>query len=408
MGLPVVSLFTGAGGLDLGMERAGFETRVAVEVAPYCQETLALNRARGYWPHLRAVFGDIREVRPAELLRAAGLAPGEAFLVTGGPPCQAFSTAGKRLSVQDPRGGLLFSYIEVVRAVRPRFFVFENVRGILSAAIRHRPLAERGDKSRPLAPEEELGSLLRRVVLPLLREGLGYEVVYGVLNAADYGVPQDRQRVFFIGSRDWELGSSGYLEHGAEMPIALLFPPTHSRDGSGGLPRWRTLADALEGLEDREPEYIPYSPARAAVFALVPPGCNWRYLRDRYGEEFAQRVLGGAYRSSGGRVGFWRRLAWDRPCPTLVANPVQKGTGLCHPEETRPLSVREYARVQQFPDDYVFAGTTAQKYTQIGNAVPVGLAEYLGRRLRELAEGTHPVRARRGGAQGWVQGVLFA
>lgn len=386
MGLPVISFFTGAGGLDLGLERAGLEVRVAVEIAPYCRETLMLNRGRGYWSHLYTVFGDINLLTPIQLLRAAKLSPGETFLVAGGPPCQSFSTAGKRLSIQDPRGRLFFKYVEMLKVIRPRFFLFENVRGILSAAIRHRPLAQRGKDRPPLAPEEELGSLLRSIILPAFREELGYEVVYGLINAADYGTPQDRQRVFFIGSRDWELGSSGYLRQGQEMPISVLFPPTHSKDGANGLPKWRTLADALKGLHEVNPEYIPYSPARASIFALVPPGCNWRYLRDVYGHKFLKEVMGGAYESSGGRVGFWRRLAWDRPSPTLVTSPLQKGTGLCHPDEVRPLSVREYARIQEFPDDYEFAGTTAQKYIQIGNAVPVGLAEYLGRRLRVIAE----------------------
>jgi len=381
----MISLFTGAGGLDLGLERAGFEVRVCVEIADYCQRTLDLNRHKLRWGEHLKVFGDIHEVTALQLLRAARLSPGEAFLVAGGPPCQAFSTAGRRQSVQDPRGSLFYQYVAMVKQIRPRFFVMENVRGILSAAVKHRPLKERGPSYPPLTPDEELGSLLRTVVLPALREELGYEVVYGLVNAADYGVPQDRQRVIFLGSRDGEFGSDVYTGLGGEMPIQVLLPPTHHRDGKGGLPRWRTLGEALEGLHDPEPEFIPYSANRAAVFRMVPPGNNWRYLRDHYGKEFTQKVMGGAYKSSGGRVGFWRRLSFDRVCPTLVTSPVQKSTGLCHPSEIRPLSVREYARIQGFDDDHVFAGTTQQKYVQIGNAVPVGLGHYIGTQLIRIA-----------------------
>jgi DNA (cytosine-5)-methyltransferase 1 len=264
----------------------------------------------------------------------------------------------------------------MVHGTRPRFFVFENVRGILSAAIRHRPLHLRGPKAEPLDDEEELGSALKKVILPTLRDELEYEVVYGLVNAADYGVPQKRDRVLFFGSRDRELGSDRWPFF--ETAIERLMPATHSRDGTNGRPEWKTLGDALQGLRDDNPEFIPYSDARRRVLELVPPGKNWRFLRDNYGHEYLKEIMGGAYLAEGGKVGFWRRLDLAKPSPTVPASPIQKGTCLCHPLHTRPLSVREYARVQQFPDSYEFVGSTSSKYRQIGNAVPVGLGQAIG------------------------------
>lgn len=378
-----VSLFSGAGGLDLGLEKAGFATRVFVEIDRHAQQTLQENR--GFWTHCDTpVLGDVSELTPGDVLAAAGLAKGEATLLAGGPPCQSFSTAGRRGAVSDPRGGLLAHFGTMVAGVRPRFFLFENVRGLLSAAIKHRPLRLRGKDARPLEDDEELGSVLQRVVLPLLRDALGYEVVLGLVNAADYGVPQTRQRVFLLGSRDHELGSDRFTDD--KPPLAQLLCPTHSGDKSPGLKKWRTLGDVIQDLDEANPEYTPYTPDRARVLKLIPAGKNWRHLRTVRNEAYLRKVMGGAYDATGGKVGFWRRLSFDRPCPTVTASPIQKGTSLCHPVETRPLSVREYARVQQFPDGFVFAGSTAQKYKQIGNAVPVGLARAIGEALVTVIE----------------------
>lgn len=381
---PSISFFSGAGGLDLGLERAGIETLAFVEIDKDAQATLHANR------HLRrhpdaAILGDITSLSAGDVLSAAGMTKGAAFLAAGGPPCQSFSTAGRRGSIADPRGGMLTHFARMIDGIQPRFFVFENVRGILSAAIRHRPLNQRGPGAAPLTPDEELGSLLRRVILPTLRDELRYEVVYGLVNAADYGVPQTRERVFFLGSRDHEFGSERWPF--LEMALTRLMPPTHSRSNESGLPAWLTLKDALRGLSDRRPEFIPYSPARRAVLELVPAGRNWRHLRDEHGHDFLRTVMGGAYESDGGKVGFWRRLDFAKPSPTVPASPIQKGTSLCHPVDTRPLSVREYARIQQFPDGYTFVGSTASKYRQIGNAVPVGLAASIGQALLNVAEG---------------------
>ncbi len=390
--LTSISLFSGAGGLDLGLENEGFETRAFVEIDRYTASTLQENQRfwrRGHVP----VLGDITELSPFAVMDAAGMTPGKTTVVAGGPPCQSFSTAGRRGAISDPRGSLVIHFARMVHSIQPRFFVFENVRGILSAAIKHRPLRLRGKATPPLTQEEELGSALRRIVLPLLREQLGYEVVYGLINAADYGVPQTRQRVIFFGSRDREFNSDRWPF--LEMALPRLMPPTHSRHGEEGLPTWRTLRDAVSGLVEREPEYLPYSQARKEVLDLVPSGRNWRYIRDNHGDATLRKIMGGAYAADGGKVGFWRRLDYDKPCPTVPTSPIQKGTSLCHPEVTRPLSVREYSRVQQFPDEYQFFGSTASKYKQIGNAVPVGLGSAIGGTILGVLRGHRRVAEER-------------
>ena len=375
-----ISLFTGAGGLDIGLEQAGFETRVCVEYDRSCQETLETNRPRFRDPSI-GFLRDITEESPGHILEVAGLRPGEATLVSGGPPCQSYSTAGKRGAIDDPRGSLFFQYINVIKVAQPRFFIMENVRGLLSAAIKHRPLHLREDAGRPLEPDEELGSVFNRIILPAFEEELGYRVAFGVLNALDYGAAQDRKRLIIIGSRDNELGRST-----GKPLINELVIPTHDIEGTGDKHMWKNLKEGLDDLDDPQPEFQRYSDARASIFNNVPPGKNWRFFRDdpAYGDEYVREILGGAYGSTGGRVGFWRRLSWNKWAPTLTTSPTQKSTGLCHPDETRPLSVKEYAKIQGFPDDWKFAGSISAKYRQIGNAVPVVLSNALGFAVKRL------------------------
>lgn len=369
-----ISLFTGAFGLDIGLEKAGFYTISVVEKDADSTKTIALNR-----PHLRqsAVPRNIEEVSGQDLLEEGGrvldigraLQPGEVDLVTGGPPCQPFSTAGKRGSVIDPRGSLFMDFIRIVRDVQPRFFIMENVRGLLSAPIRHRPINQRGKGHPPLEADEIPGAALNVVLTEM--KALGYSVVYNLLEAADYGVPQNRKRVIFIGSRDSE---------------PMTFPlATHSENGIK-LPKWRTLREGLMGLVDPQPEFIPYSENRLKYLRLLLAGQNWRHLP----EELKQEAMGGAYNSGGGKVGFYRRLSWDKPCPTVTTSPHQKATDMCHPVELRPLSVCESAKIQTFPDDWCFYGSVTSKYRQIGNAVPVLLAKALGDYIYNLIQGNKP------------------
>jgi DNA (cytosine-5)-methyltransferase 1 len=366
-----ISLFTGAFGLDLGLEKAGFHTISVVEKEPNAVKTIALNR-----PYLQesAIPREIQNVSAKDLLEEGGrvlklgrsLHMGEIDLITGGPPCQPFSTAGKRGSVIDPRGSLFMDYIRIIREIQPRFFVMENVRGLLSAPIRHRPHNQRGKDFATLESDEISGAAIK-IVLSEMKD-LGYKVIYNLLEAADYGTPQNRKRVIFIGSRDGE---------NLSFPLA-----TYSKDGKK-LPKWRTLKDAMQGLIDLEPEFISYSSNRLKYLKLLKAGQNWRYLP----EDLKQEAMGGAYNSGGGKVGFYRRLSWDKPSPTVTTCPHQKATDMCHPEELRPLSVKEYARIQTFPDDWIFYGSISSKYKQIGNAVPVLLAKAIGEHIYGLMNG---------------------
>lgn len=359
---PVISLFSGAMGLDLGLEAAGLDVRVSQDFDPWCVKTMVDNDRN----HLA---GDIREILVEDpsckrILKSARLKKGEAFAVVGGPPCQAFSTAGRRQALNDPRGSLFMQFAHVVREAQPRFFVMENVKGLLSAAISHRPLGERASKA---SPDELPGSAFALVLGTL--ESLGYTVKWEVLDAVHFGVPQFRERLVLIGSRDNE--------------TVLLPRPTHFPVHQDAAHRWVTLRKAIADLEDTPGPGGTFSEDRLALLRLVPPGGNWRSLP----LELQRQGMGGAFESSGGKVGFFRRLSYDEPSPTLVTSPMQKATMLCHPAKDRPLSVREYARIQQFPDDWKVNGNPTHAYRQIGNAVPLGLGRAIGLSLVASATG---------------------
>jgi DNA (cytosine-5)-methyltransferase 1 len=349
-----LSFFSGAMGLDLGLESAGLENLGCLELDKWACKTIRTNR-----PETPVIEDNIANWSGDKILETFGIKADEVSVICGGPPCPSFSTAGRRQSFKDPRGEVMFDFLRIVDEIRPPFFIMENVRGILSAAIKHVPPSER--KSGNLLPDEEPGSVLR--LLKQEFERMNYTVSVELVNSADYGVPQKRERVVFIGSRD------GFQ---VSMP-----PPMFVHSDDMFTPRWRTLADALKGLNEDSPEIIPFSPARTKYLKLLKEGENWRNLP----KELLPEAMGGAFHSEGGKVGFYRRLSFDRPCPTVPTSPSQKSTCLCHPTELRPLSVREYARIQQFPDDWIFEGSIASKYRQIGNAVPVGLAYQIGRSL---------------------------
>jgi DNA (cytosine-5)-methyltransferase 1 len=342
-------------GLDLGLEMSGLAPCGCLEWDKWACGTIRKNR-----PNLPLIEDDIRKWNGKRLMERFGLSQ-EVSVIVGGAPCPSFSTAGRRQSFNDPRGEVMFDFLRIVKELRPAFFVMENVRGILSASIKHRPLALRTRGGLALAPEEEAGSVLR--LLHREFKDMGYVVSAELVNAANYGTPQLRERVVFLGSRD------GFQ---VTMPTGDYGP------GTGPfLHRWKTLRDALKGLRDSKPEYQSYSENRLKYLRLLTEGQNWRALPQKIQKE----AMGGAYESNGGKVGFYRRLAFDKPCPTVPTSPVQKSTCICHPAELRPLSVKEYARVQQFPDDWEFVGSTAAKYKQIGNAVPVGLGFVIGKVL---------------------------
>lgn len=360
----VISLFSGAMGLDLGLTKAGLNVAIGQDSDGNCVNTM---RTNGH----RVLGGDIRDIEPQQLLELTGLSTGEPFLICGGPPCQPFSTAGKRMGINDPRGSLFMDFIRMIDYIRPRFFIMENVKGIMSAPLKHVPLAERDEND----PEQRLGTVLDVILSEF--DKLGYKAVYGVLDAVNYGVPQFRERFVLIGSRDNE-------------EIYLPFP-THFQMHQEKDYHWQTVRTAIEDLEFNCGECASLSEERLKILKMVPEGGNWRDLP----KDMIPIAMGGAYNSGGGKVGFYRRLSYDQPSPTVVTSPVQKATMMCHPRQDRPLSVQEYARIQQFPDNWIFTGSTAAKYRQIGNAVPVGLAEAIGKAVISVANNSALVKTKR-------------
>ena len=360
----VISLFSGAMGLDIGLQQAGLNVVIGQDFEPSCVETM---KANGH----NVLGGDIREIRPEELLEMTGLKIGEPFLICGGPPCQPFSTAGKRLGINDPRGSLFMDFIRMIDYIKPRFFVMENVKGIMSAPLKHVPGSIRDETD----PEQKLGTVLD-VILSEFNK-LGYKTVYGILDAVNYGVPQFRERFVLIGSRDHE---------DIFLPV-----PTHFQMHQDAEYRWKTIGEVIKDLENEKSECGSLTPERKKYLHLVPEGGNWRDLP----KDIIPIAMGGAYESGGGKVGFYRRLDYAQPAPTITTAPAQKAAMLCHPIKDRPLSVHEYARIQQFPENWKFIGTTAAKYKQIGNAVPVGLAKAIGEAVIAVADKNAVVETKR-------------
>lgn len=357
--LNCVSAFSGGMGLDLGLEKAGFTIRFAADNMQAARETAHLNRAE-----LPFYSDDIRGLRASDILRLADLEPGEIDLLAGGPPCQSFSTAGKRLGLDDSdRGSLVFEFARLITELRPRVFLMENVKGLLSASVKWRQLPYNNNGK---IIDHWHGSLFRELVACL--KSSGYNLDYREINAADFGVPQTRVRIFLIGYRD------GY---------AVTFPsPTHAQKAGLFLEPWQTIGDALKDLGHDDSHCARFSERKLRYLKMVPPGGNWRDLP----VEIQRESMGGAFYAKGGRSGYWRRLAFDEPSPTILTEPQNASTALCHPTEHRPLTVRECARIQTFPDDWIFAGRGPDQYKLVGNAVPVRLAETIGTHIRGALE----------------------
>lgn len=374
-----ISLFSGAMGLDIGLERTGcFQVLACVEKEPSFCATIRANHAAGrLHKDLKIFEGDISDLDPAAVLDACGLKPGELDLLVGGPPCQSFSTAGRRMATQDPRGTLLWQYLRFVEHMQPRFFLMENVRGLLSAALRHRAIAARPEKGGlPLELDEQPGSVVRLFAEDLQKlktlSGNGYHMDCFEVNAVNYGAPQLRERALFIGNRYNAVVNFPDPTHGTNHT------PTKRQsslfDDSKPLKPWKTLRDAIGDLNDPGEIVMDFSPRKKSFLSLVPPGSNWRSLP----VELQKESMGSAWLAKGGRSGWWRRLSFDLPCPTLVTMPNHASTALCHPSEVRALSLKEYARIQEFPPEWTFQGTPSQQYAQVGNAVPVRLGTIAG------------------------------
>lgn len=353
-----ISFFSGAGGLDIGIMKAGFTICLAVEIEKKYCETLKTNH-----PYLNVVEGDIMNYSAQKIYQEANISNNEDIdLIFGGSPCQSFSTAGRRQAFSDPRGRAMLKFADLVNEIQPKAFLLENVKGLLSAALKHRPLNQRGNGHPPLTDDEQPGSALRY----LLSRFKGYNIKYKLLNAANYGVPQTRERVFIVGIR-------------SDLGIEYEFPhPTHHRNSTGRQKKWINVGDILSEIDIKEHHYLPYTEERLKYMKMIPKGGgNWRDLPT----DVVEQAMGGAYRSGGGKVGYFRRLWVDRPSPTLMTSPNQKSTNLGHPYEDRPLSIEEYKVIQGFPLDYQLVGSLSEQYVQVGNAVPIKLAMIIGQSI---------------------------
>lgn len=345
--LKALSFFSGCMGLDLGLEQEGIQVLLACESDKAARRTISANR-----PDM-ALIGDIRNYSAAEIREKAGLGLNEEIdLIVGGPPCQSFSSAGKRKGLDDDRGNVFLAFIDLISELRPRFVAIENVRGLLSV---------------PLSPDGKKGGVLRLLTERLSQSG--YSVSFNLYDSANFGSPQRRERIVIACSRD-----------GEKLPYLT---PTHSMDDRYGLPPWKTLRTALGQPPIEEHHSIEFPEKRLKYYRLLTAGQNWRNLP----KEMHKEALGKAYYSGGGQTSFYRRLSWDKPSPTLVTHPAMPATDLCHPEEYRPLSIEEYKRIQEFPDEWVVEGNLISQYRQVGNAVPLSLSRAIARMILAHSKG---------------------
>lgn len=357
--IKALSFFSGVMGLDIGLENVGIHPLLTCELDKSCRQTITANR-----PDI-AMIGDIWNYTASQIREFSGLQPDDVIdVIVGGPPCQAFSTAGARKGFEDKRGNAFLKFIDTVLELQPRYAVIENVRGLLSAPLSHRPHAERGEEWQPSKKEKAGGALLH--ILRKLRGG-GYKVTFNLYNAANFGVPQVRERVVLICTR--EENSVPHLN------------PTHSQTGAFGLPPWRTIKDVIHDVKSCN--HVDFPESRLKYYRLLSSGQYWKHLPPN----LQQEALGKSYFSGGGKTGFLRRLDWNKPSCTLVTTPNMPATDICHPTENRPLSIEEYKRIQQIPDEWIICGNLKAQYKQVGNAVPVGLGEAIGRALLAHMQG---------------------
>ena len=328
----LIELFAGAGGLAIGMEKAGFETVLLSEIDKYACQTLRQNR-----PKWNIVEGDINKLDFKKYYNSIDV-------ISGGFPCQAFSYAGQKRGFEDARGTLFFEFARAIEEINPKVFLAENVKGLLN---------------------HDCGKTLNTI--KKIIDDIGYSLIEPrVLKAIFYKVPQKRERLFLIGIRK-DIAAKAKFK----------WPSPYNRI--------MTLKDALKkgDLYDCDvpsSSGIKYPKRKAEILSFVPEGGYWKDLPENLQREFMMK----SYFLGGGKTGMARRLAWNEPSLTLTCSPAQKQTERCHPDETRPLTVREYARIQTFPDSWQFSGSLNSQYKQIGNAVPVNLAYAVGRSLIKL------------------------
>ena len=319
-----IEVCAGAGGLSKGFIDEGFTPILLNDNDKHCCATLQKNHPGITIHHGSMVDLDLSQHGKMEV-----------DVLMGGVPCQSFSQAGKRAGIQDPRGQLMLRFIEMVRDLEPKVFLIENVKGLKT---------------------HQGGKTLESIIAEFAKIGK-YNIHVSVLNANDYNVPQNRERIIIVGTHITIPNTFSFPEKDTTKPV---------------------LRDALADCP--ESDGAQYNELKCSLFNKIPQGGCWVNLP----EDLQRSYLGNSYHSGGGKRGILKRLDMDKPSLTLMTTPSQKQTERCHPIETRPLQIREYARIQTFPDDYIFTGSTNQIYKQIGNAVPVNLASALARQVRSM------------------------
>lgn len=323
-----IELFAGAGGLAIGLEKANFKHVGLVEIDKDSSDTLKKNR-----PMWNVINDDIKNITTQNLEKLFKIKKGDLDLLSGGAPCQSFSYAGKRQGINDNRGTLFYQYALFLKYLKPKCFLFENVKGLLSL---------------------DSGKAFNLITKTFEEEG--YSIQYKILNALDYQVAQKRERLIIIGIRN---DLSSILKFNFPKPIQKRL----------------VLRDVLFNISDKEG--AQYSEQKKAIFSLVPPGGYWKNISPVIAKDYMKTC----WDMGGGRTGILRRLSLDEPSLTILTTPQMKQTDRCHPIEVRPLSIRESARIQSFPDTWEFCGKTNSKYRQIGNAVPCNLGYYIGKEI---------------------------
>lgn len=320
-----IEVCAGGGGLSSGLIKSGFTPVLLNDNNSDCCKTLKQNH-----PDANIICDSMDKIDYSKYI-------GKVDLLTGGVPCQSFSQAGLRKGLEDPRGDLMLKFIDILNLVNPKIFMIENVKGLLT---------------------HDNGETIKKIINALNHNNL-YNITYKCLDASKYDVPQKRERVFIVGvlnsiNRSFEFPKESI--HKTVLKDVLVNVPV-----SNGL---------------------KYNQEKQNLFKMIPQGGCWVNLPENLQKEY----LGNSYNSGGGKRGILHRLSMEKPCLTLLCTPSQKQTERCHPLEERPLTIREYARIQTFDDDYEFIGSINSQYKQIGNAVPVKLANHMGKSLICLLE----------------------
>lgn len=323
-----IEVCSGCGGLSSGFIEAGFTPLLLNEVDKTFCQTLRDNH-----PGVNVVHCDMKTLHLQEYA-------GRVDILMGGVPCQAFSQAGERRGLEDPRGQLIIDFYRLVQECKPKILLVENVKGLIS---------------------HNNGNTLKSVLELFETDGM-YKTYHKVLNAHDYGVPQKRERILIVGVR-------------SDIQAEFTYPSP--------LPTKMVLKDVLTNVPESAGAKYPES--KRKILEMVPQGGCWINLP----VDIQKSYMGASYESGGGKRGIARRLSMNEPSLTLTTSPCQKQTERCHPIETRPLTVREYARIQTFPDTYTFAGSMNHQYKQIGNAVPVKLAYEVAKTMKSFLEVPH-------------------